>query len=210
MTQSSGVQPRRGVARDRLTRELRSNLGLLTLTAMGTAAGIGLGVATGRSNWPVYLCVIVVGVVVAVWLHVRYHFTTATRVGLAIFALAHVAGGMVPVADGVLYQQWLVQPSVRYDNVQHAWGFGFAGRAVWEVMRGRLGAAAHDPSVTWSLVVLAAGAVGAVNEIVEWVLTLTIPGTDVGGYDNTVRDLVADLLGGVAVGSWTARGSTTG
>ncbi|HEX2028758.1 MAG TPA: DUF2238 domain-containing protein, partial [Nitriliruptorales bacterium] len=206
----SRVAPRRGVRRDRVTHELRSNLGLLTLTAIGTTAGIGLGIATGRQNWPVYLWVIVVGVVLAVWLHIRYRFSRATRVGLTIFALAHVAGGMVPVADGVLYRQWLVEPLVRYDNLQHAWGFGFAGRAVWEMLRGRLGAAARDPLVTWWLVVLAAAAVGAVNEVVEWVLTLTIPGTDVGGYDNTARDLVADLVGGAAVGSWTARASRTG
>lgn len=27
--------------------------------------------------------------------------------------------------------------------------------------------------------------------------------TNVGGYDNTARDLVANLVGGIAIGSWT-------
>lgn len=69
---------------------------------------------------------------------------------------------------------------------------------------GRLSAESRTPPVALWIVVLGAGTFGAVNEIIEWVMTLTVPGTDVGGYDNTVRDLVADLVGGVLAGGWTA------
>ena len=55
------------------------------------------------------------------------------------------------------------------------------------------------------IVVLAAAAAGAVNEIVEYLLTLVLPEHQVGGYDNTARDLIANLLGGLAVGWWTRR-----
>lgn len=189
--------------RERLAATVRSNASLLVVMAVGTGAGIGIGVATGRPNWPVYLVVILVGGALVVRIHRRYHLSAATRVGLVVFGLGHVAGGMVPVGDGVLYGVWIVEPVVRYDNLQHAWGFGFAGRATWEVLRGRLGAARDDPGVAVWLIVLGAAALGAVNEVVEWVLTLTIPGTDVGGYDNTARDLVANLAGGVVVASVT-------
>lgn len=187
-----------------LAGELRFDLALGALTAAGAVTGLVVGARAGRTNWPVYLVVVALGAALVVALHRRRPFTRATRVGLAVFALGHVAGGMVPVGGEVLYARWLVEPVVRYDNLQHAWGFGFAGRAAWEVVRARLGPAARDPVLTWLLVVLAAGALGALNEIVEWVLTLTIPGTDVGGYDNTARDLVANLVGGLLVGAWTA------
>ncbi|MFV1996026.1 MAG: hypothetical protein ACC661_11380 [Verrucomicrobiales bacterium] len=36
---------------------------------------------------------------------------------------------------------------------------------------------------------------GALNEVVEFVATLTLPNTNVGGYVNTGWDLVANLLG---------------
>jgi putative membrane protein len=37
--------------------------------------------------------------------------------------------------------------------------------------------------------------IGAVNEIVEYIATLLIPETGVGGYDNTLLDLISDLIG---------------
>jgi uncharacterized phage protein gp47/JayE len=106
----------------------------------------------------------------------------------------------------ILYQWWLVDGVVRYDNLQHAWGFGFVGLAVWEVLRSRLAPREEDVGrvAAW-IVVLGATAFGAANEILEYVLTLTLAETNVGGYDNTARDLVANLVGGVAVGVWTAR-----
>ncbi len=76
---------------------------------------------------------------------------------------------------------------------------------MWEALGPSMGVGSRTPAIAWWIVVLGAGALGAANEIVEWILTLTIPGTDVGGYDNTARDLVANLAGGTLVGLWTAR-----
>jgi hypothetical protein len=113
---------------------------------------------------------------------------------------------MLPVGDGILYQWWVVDGVLRYDNLQHAWGFGFVGLATWEVLRHRLAPRDGDVGLVaaW-VVVLAATGFGAINEVLEYVLTLTLAATNVGGYDNTARDLVANLAGGLAVGTWTAR-----
>lgn len=185
--------------------ELRSNAGLLAVTIGGTALGLTIGRANGRENWPVYLAVILLGAALAIGLHLRFGLSRATRIGLVVFALSHVAGGMLTVDGDTLYRWWLIEPVIRYDNLQHAWGWGFAGRATWEILSLRLDPRSVTPTIAFWIVALAAGALGAVNEIVEWILTLTIPGTDVGGYDNTARDLVANLVGGLAVGAWTAR-----
>lgn len=189
----------------RMVDELRANALLLGGTVVGVGSGLAIGAANGRDNWPVYLVVILLGAALVIALHLRYGFSLATRVGLAVFALTHVAGGMLTVGDDILYRWWLVEPIIRYDNLQHAWGFGFAGRAAWEAIGSRMGTESRTPAIAWWIVVLAAGAIGATNEIIEWILTLTIPGTDVGGYDNTARDLVANLAGGSLVGLWTAR-----
>ena len=37
--------------------------------------------------------------------------------------------------------------------------------------------------------------VGALNEVIEFLATLALPDTNVGGYHNTGRDLIANLLG---------------
>ena len=47
------------------------------------------------------------------------------------------------------------------------------------------------------LVICAAAGIGfgALNEVVEFIAVLTIPNTNVGGYENTGWDLVANLCG---------------
>jgi len=118
---------------------------------------------------------------------------------------------MVPVGGGILYQVWLLDGVVRYDNLQHALGFGFVGRATWEALRHRLRPTSDDlPRVAFWIVVLGATGFGAANEIVEYVLTLTLETTNVGGYDNTARDLLANLAGGLVLGWATARGAGRG
>jgi hypothetical protein len=178
-----------------LAGELRRHAAPLLVLVVGTVAGLTLGAVTGAGGWPVYAVVVVGGVLLLTALHRRVQFSTVTIWGLVVFALGHLAGGMVPVGDGVLYEQWLVGRVVRYDNVQHAWGFGIAGRAVWESLRRQL-TGAPDPRLAVVVVIVLGGAgVGALNETVEYGLTKVLPDTNVGGYENTSRDLIANLVG---------------
>lgn len=189
----------------RLRSHLCEHRAAVTVLLTGTIAGLGVGIATDASAWPVYAGVVVLGAVVVAAVHMRVGFSSPTIWGLVAFALGHLAGGMVPVGSGVLYEQWLVGRVVRYDNVQHAVGFGFVGRAVWETLR-RAVAGAHEPRrIAGVLVLLAGVAAGALNEIVEYALTLILPETNVGGYDNTARDLIANLVGSAAAAFVTAR-----
>ncbi len=190
----------------RLVPAVREQLAPVAVLVVGTVALLSLGIATGQDNWPVYVVVALGGAAVVTRIHVRVGLSTPTIWGLVVFALGHLAGGMVPVGDGVLYQLWLIDGVLRYDNLQHAVGFGFVGRAIWETLEHRLTPPERErPGIALWIVVLAAAAAGAVNEIVEYLLTLVLPEHQVGGYDNTARDLIANLLGGLAVGWWTRR-----
>jgi hypothetical protein len=172
---------------------------------VGVLLLLAVGVRSGRENWPVYAVVLLVGGAAVVAVDRRVRLSRATVWGLIAFGIGHAAGGMVPVGDDTLYGWFLIDGVVRYDNVQHGVGFGFVGRAVWESLEGRLAPPAGErASVAWWLIVLGACAAGAVNEVIEYLMVLTIPGTDVGGYDNTARDLIANLIGGGLVGAWTA------
>jgi len=58
----------------------------------------------------------------------------------------------------------------------------------------------NDTEKWWPLailVVLMGLGLGALNELVEFVAVVTIPETNVGGYKNTLWDLVFDLIGAV-------------
>lgn len=190
----------------RLGRGLRRHRAALTVGVVGSVAGLSLGVATGATGWPVYLVVLLAGAAAVAAVDLRVGLSALTVWGLVVFALGHVAGGMVPVGGGVLYQQWLIPGVLRYDNLQHAWGFGFAGRAVWEFLRPQLGGSAASRAAAVVIIVLGGTGLGALNEVIEYLLTKLLPETNVGGYENTARDLVANLVGAGAAAVATARG----
>ena len=193
-----------------MTDELLRLRAPLSVAAICIAAGLALGVATAAPGLPVYATVLLLGAAVATTLHLRVGLTDLAIWGLVIFALGHVAGGMIPVGDGVLYGQWLVGRTVRYDNVQHAWGFGIAGRVVWEAMRPQLLGATRPRLVAAVIVLLGGMGLGAVNEVVEYILTKTLPETNVGGYENTARDLIANFVGAAIAAALTARSARAG
>jgi uncharacterized membrane protein YjdF len=104
-----------------------------------------------------------------------------------------MAGGLIPFGEGVLYNAGLGDTVVHYDRVVHAFGFGVATIACWETL------VAINPTVTLTpgtavLVALMGMGVGAANEVVEFAASHLFA-SNVGGYENTGWDLVANLLG---------------
>lgn len=47
------------------------------------------------------------------------------------------------------------------------------------------------------VLVMAGLGIGALNEILEFVVSICVPGSGVGGYINTSLDLCADLIGAI-------------
>jgi hypothetical protein len=128
--------------------------------------------------------------------HAKARFPRALLWCLSLWGAAHMAGGLVPIREGVLYNLWLVPGRLKYDQVVHAYGFGVTTWACWEALRPAL--ADRRPRLG-PLVLCAAGGMGfgALNEVVEFAAVLLIPETNVGGYENTGWDLVANLTGSV-------------
>jgi len=121
------------------------------------------------------------------------------------WGIAHMAGGIVPLDGGrILYNAWLVPHLVRYDQTVHAFGFGYATVACGRVLRCWLPGVPPTPGPA-VLAALAGMGVGALNEVVEFLSTLVLADTHVGGYDNTGWDLVFNLLGATVAATWLAR-----
>jgi len=123
---------------------------------------------------------------------------------LSAWGFAHMAGGGVPVGDGVLYGVQLLPLGgegelrlLKYDQAVHAYGFGVTAWLLWHLLR------RHHPGLrgSWSILVypaLGAMGLGAVNEMIEFVAVLALPNTGVGGYYNTALDLVFNGLGAIS------------
>jgi hypothetical protein len=132
----------------------------------------------------------------------RRHFSSAVITGLALWGALHMAGGMVPLPDDrVLYNLWIL-PFLRFDHLVHVFGFGFAGLALWESVRPSL-----EPTLVSGAFIAFIGGVGfgAINEMFEFLATRVVPDTNVGDFENTGWDLVANTIGAAVAALWVRR-----
>jgi uncharacterized membrane protein YjdF len=168
-----------------------------------------------------YEFVLYAGVVIAIVLSIlamqsRIRFDRAILWGLSIWGLLHMAGGNLAVGDGVLYEVMLIPliPShdiLRYDQVVHFFGFGVATLVCHHLLRPYLRTDIGRRGLIAVLIVLMGSGLGAVNEILEFMAVIVVPETGVGGYTNTLLDLVFNLAGAVAAVLWLAcRGALQG
>jgi len=183
----------------------------------------------------VYMCsiksnfefIIYIGVVFIVILTLLYidHRIPLSRMLLwlmSLWGLAHMAGGLINVPlswptageTQVLYNWWLIEDIFKFDQLVHAYGFGLCTWLLWNIVRFAIAKSANkdikDIIPSFGLLFLCAlGAMGlgAANEVVEFVVMLNIPETNVGGYENTGWDLVANTIGSLFVAAllWSGR-----
>ena len=132
----------------------------------------------------------------------------------SIWGLMHMIGGLVPIPDGwqakegtsaVVYNLRLVPIYLKYDQVVHGYGVGLVTWLVWQALSTRV--RSHDGGhlrPTFGMMALCATAgmgFGALNEVVEFFASLTLPHTNIGGYLNTGWDLVSNLAGATIAGT---------
>jgi len=166
------------------------------------------GLAAGSSLTVSYLVIVGAGALVVGVVDRRAGFSRVALVGLAAWGAGHLAGGIVELdGERILYNA-LLPGRIHLDNVVHFVGFGAAGLACWEALtRRRWSLSAVG---TWFGVWLLAMGVGALNEVIEFGITHVQAETQIGGYQNTGRDLVANMLGGALAGVIAARRPRSG
>jgi len=177
---------------------------VFTLAYMAAAV---VAAITGRNfEFVFYIAVmaILIAIVSALYLHVG--LSTVALWALSIWRLSHMAGGLVHVPESwpingdvrVLYSLWLIPDHLKYDHVVHAYGFAVTTWLCWQVLHNGVTKAGQTIRPTFGIMVLCgAGGLGfgALNEVIEFIATLLMPSTNVGGYVNTGWDLVANTVG---------------
>lgn len=173
---------------------------LAALVALVTLGFTVRFLSNANHEFLIYVVVILVvaGIIVATFSRVRYSFVCL--VGLAVWAVLHLAGGGIQVNDDVLYGLILIPISeqysiLRYDQVVHAFGFGVATLVVYQLLANLLPPRDMNRFSVGLIVVMAGCGLGALNENVEFLLTVLLPQTGVGGYENTSLDLCSNLFG---------------
>ena len=181
---------------------LRAHAGLVAVVAVYYLGFLGLGLATGNSQVPYYATFMAVLLALVAFWDSRRHFSQLVLWGLALWGALHMAGGLIPASgDRVLYNVWLL-PFVRFDHLVHAIGFGFAGLAFWESVLPTV-----DRRVASGAAITMMGGLGfgALNEMIEFLITRVVPDTNIGGFENTGWDLVANTVGAALAVMWVRR-----
>lgn len=175
------------------------------LAIVNLALLLGFGsLFLGRLNYEFVIYVLVILVlmtlVAVTYLPVRYSRLTLT--GLTVWSAMHLAGGALMVGEGRLYDVLLISlsdqlPIWRYDQLVHMWGFGTCTLLTYDLLKLSL-STVLVPRISLSIVLVMSGmGFGALNEVVEFLVTLVVPSSGVGGYQNTALDLCSNLIGSV-------------
>jgi len=169
-----------------------------------------LGFAMFKNNQEFLLyggVVLLIGFVV-LWIDDTASFTHGMLWCLSVWGLLHMLGGLVVVPETwligegekhVLYSLWLIPGVLKYDQFVHAYGFGVCMWIAYQWAR-----AVYPVVPRFGILVLCALAslgLGALNEVIEFAATRFIHDTNVGGYDNTLWDLIFNLIGVVVAGT---------
>lgn len=118
--------------------------------------------------------------------------------GLSAWGLIHMMGGNIPVNDSVLYNLQIIPIFLKYDQLVHAFGFGVTTLVGWQLLRPYLKESYNRTTIGILIVMIGMGA-GALNETLEFIATVLVPETNVGGYLNTSLDLIFNMIGATVV-----------
>ena len=163
---------------------------------------LAIGALYGATGTPFYALFLGAAALLVAFLDARHPFSDLVLWGLAIWGFAHMLGGLVEVNGEALYEIELGAEQLRFDKFVHFMGFGFATLASYEVLRATTARDAPPRSAAITAFFVGVG-LGALNETVEFLITLLPTDSNVGGFSNTGWDLVANTLG-AGLAAWAA------
>lgn len=197
-----------------------AEIGVLAFNGLYLAVGLYASLQRENSEFILYVVVLCVLMAAVTALHMRIRLPLAALWGLSLWGLAHMAGGLLPIpesyprhgAQRVLYNLWIVPGMLKFDQLVHAYGFGIVTWICWLALRSSFHSQGVEVKPTCgplTLCVAAGMGFGAANEVVEFLATILLPETNVGGYENTGWDLVANsvgaLIAAVLIRLWPVR-----
>jgi len=185
----------------------RSEIPVLAVNLLYILALGSLALARLNYEFVIYCLVIAVVLGLIVRFQRRLEFEPFILWGLTLWGFLHMAGGNLYFAGVRLYDILLIPASrryqiLKYDQLVHLVGFGIATLVCFHLLRPCLRTAAQKRATLSVLVVLMGMGVGALNELLEFLVTVVVPESGVGGYLNTSLDILFNAVGAVLAAGW--------
>ncbi len=122
----------------------------------------------------------------------------------SFWGLMHVLGGAVHIGSGVLFGYHIHTflnfggdfYILKYDQVVHFYLYGVVAMMAYHLLRNVL-EVRHNTKLVMLMAIMASVGVSALNEIMEFIISVVVENNGVGGYENTMLDLIFNLGGAV-------------
>ena len=179
--------------------------GQLTILIFNLLALAGFSVhffIKGNYEFIIYVGVIAFFLIVFIATNAKIYYPNTLLWALTVWAVMHMAGGSVFIKGVKLYEIILIPlsatiPIFRYDQLVHIIGFATATATMFYILKPLLRPQLKSFWALSIIIIFAGLGIGAFNEILEFVTSLIVPESGVGGYLNTSLDLVSNLIGAI-------------
>jgi len=173
---------------------------ILNFTIAYLAIGSTLAVTNKNYEFLYYTAGMSALIFIILLYHKRLHLQNTIIAGLAFVGAMHVFGGNIHLWGTRLYDIWIIQGLLKYDNLVHFAGIFVATLVAYNLLYPHLDKKLkHSPVLLALLIILVASGLGALNEILEFGAVLYLNAAQqVGDYFNNAVDLIFNLLGSIA------------
>ena len=151
----------------------------------------------------IYILILVIIFSLVLFTLKRSKFDYTILWGLSLWGLLHMAGGGVRIDGATLYSMKIIYLFnvgdtyvLKFDQLVHAFGFMVATLAGYHLLKPYLNEKTNYKVVYPLLIAIGMG-LGALNEIAEFIAVLMVQSTGVGGYFNTLLDIVFNTIGAI-------------
>lgn len=142
----------------------------------------------------VYSGAIVIVIFFMVGLHLKYRFSKFVLVGVTILHILHKMGRYLILDGEILYQQEVIEGVLRFDKVLHFWGIFVFTLVGFYLLKPYIKTIEKKRIISLILFLFGLG-IGTGWEIFEFGIVATSIRTGIGGYTNTMADIVANAVG---------------
>jgi hypothetical protein len=176
-------------------------------TRLGTAVVVQLAgfsaFALARGDRRLVAYLLMWGLLAAIvrFAHRRWPLPPATLGALAACGAVHLAGGLLPSPDAgapILYETWIVEGVLKFDQVAHAGISAVVAVAAYQILGHLLDPRVATPNIRAVVALLACWGFGAANELFEFLSGLRFDDSYAGDLGNAGWDLAFNTAGSVA------------
>src|SRR3989344_4251795 len=137
------------------------------------------------------------------FLHLKYKFSTLSLIGFSVWGIGHMLGGSTLLTKERLYV-YVIYPLFtsgdtiifKYDQLMHFYFYLVATIMIYEIFKNYVKKESNWFVLSIFLIFASIG-VGAFNEIIEFMPVLFLGNTGVGGYYNTLWDIIFNTFGAI-------------